>query len=255
MVSPEEEPPSETTSREAFPPTRWSLITRSRDHDETKAAVAMQELCQRYWYPIYAFVRQKGHGRQDAEDLTQGFFHSLLAKESFQAAQAERGRLRTFLLGSLDHFLVDVHRFRQALKRGGDRQLVSFDVLEAQERYGHEPQAHATNPASLFDRAWATDLLDRAFAETRRRYEERGKAPVFDGLKDYLGWKEKEVPYRDLATELGMREGALRVNIFRLRQRFRTVLEQEIAETVGSLDEVQGELDYLHKITATTQTW
>lgn len=240
---------SEPGSREAFPLTRWSLITRVRQGSAEEVGVAMEELCQRYWYPIYAFLRREGHDRPDAEDLVQGFFARMLASESFQRAEQDRGKLRTFLLGSLQHYLIDEIRFKTAQKRGGGRTVVSIDEKGADGRYLREP-AEEVDPALLFEKTWAQELLGRAIDATRRDYVNRGKGEVFDTLREFVGWHEKEVPYRQAARELGVKEGALRVTIFRLRQRFRQALEKEIAETVSEPAEIEAELAYLRKLVA-----
>ena len=233
--------------REAFPMTRWTLITRSQGETAAEATVAMEELCQRYWYPIYAFIRRKGYDREDAEDLAQGFFQRMLESDSFQRAEESRGRLRTFLLGSLEHFLIDDLRKQSAQKRGGGQTVVSIDEKNADGAYLREPQ-DGVDPAQLFEKSWARELLARAIGKIREDYEKRGKEDVFDSLQEFIGWQEKDVAYREVALRLGVKEGALRVAIFRLRQRFRDSLNQEIAETVDSPEEVEGELNYLMQV-------
>ena len=239
---------SDTDSEpEAFPLTRWSLITQSRSDTEREVALAVEELCQRYWFPIYAFIRRKGFSREKAEDITQGFFHKMLSKDTFQQARQEKGKLRTYLLKILQNHLADDYRMEKALKRGGGANIVSIDEEEANGRYLMEAETQL-DPAALFERMWARELLELAISRTRDEYSKRGKGKAFELLRDYLGWNSSEVPYREVASTMGVAESTVRVNIFRLRQRFRSNLESEIAETVSDREEIEPEISFLMQL-------
>ena len=242
-------PPSSPANSGSFPPTRWSLVTRSQSAGQEVAAVALEELCQRYWYPIFAYLRRMGHNAADAEDRAQGFFVQLLSRDSFQRAQRERGRLRSFLIGALGKFVTDIKRHDLTVKRGGRQRIVSIDERQADDRYIHEPR-DGSDPALLFERAWARDVIERARAATRASYVERGKEEVFDKLRRFLDWNESRVDFPALAEQLSTPAGTLRVSVFRLRKRFRGFLEAEIAETVESAAELADEIAYLMRVAA-----
>ncbi len=211
---------------------------------EIERRVALEELCQLYWYPIYAYIRRRGQSRHDAEDLTQGFFEKLLHDRTLEAAEAARGRLRTFLLAAVERHLADQHRRSSALKRGGGRQIIAFDDLKAEERYAFEPKDHR-DPESLFVRAWIQLLLDGVKERLRTIFAESGRAGVFEALLPFLLMDDDAPSYREVARRLDSSETAVRLLVFRLRSRFRELLRQEIARTVESPAEVEAELDWL----------
>jgi RNA polymerase sigma-70 factor (ECF subfamily) len=201
----------------------------------------MSELCRDYWYPLYAFVRRRGYAPHDAQDLTQGFFATLLETNA-TAADPKRGRFRSYLLGALKHYLAnDFHR-ANAQKRGGGQRLVEWDALEPEVRYALEP-AGQTDADTLFDRRWALDVLDRAMKRLRAEFATKQDESTFDVLKGTLSGAD--VSREEIAKKLGLSEGALKVAIHRLRQRYREVLRAEIAETVNSPDEVEDEMRHL----------
>jgi RNA polymerase sigma factor (sigma-70 family) len=225
-----------------FQTTRWSLVLAAQHAgDATRAHKAMSELCRDYWYPLYAFVRRRGHAPHDAQDLTQAFFATLMETNA-TAADPKRGRFRSYLLGALKHFLAnDFHR-ANAQKRGGGQQLVEWDALDPEARYALEP-AEQTDAETLYDRRWALDLLDRAMKRLRAEFQAKKDESTFDALKGTLSGAE--APREELAKKLGMSEGALKVAVHRLRQRYREILRAEIAETVDSPADVEDEMRHL----------
>lgn len=202
----------------------------------------MAELCRIYWYPLYAFVRRRGHGVQDAEDLTQEFFVRLLAKDQLAAVAPEKGKFRAFLLVSLKHFLANAWDRSKAQKRGGGKSTIVWNVLAAEQRYALEPVDHMT-PERLFERQWALAVLDRVLVRLQAEYVvQHGDALRFEALKPFLTTGRKEIGYAEAAARLGMTEGAFKVAVHRMRRQYRQLLQEEIAQTVASPDE-PGEID------------
>ena len=228
-----------------FHTTRWSVVLAAQHGgDASSASRAMAELCRDYWYPLYAFVRRRGHAPYDAQDLTQSFFASLLETKA-TAAEPGRGRFRSYLLGALKHFLAnDFHR-GNVRKRGGGQALVEWDALEPEARYGLEP-AEEGDGDTLYDRRWAMELLDRAMSRLRAEFAAKKDEATFEALKGTLSGAEGV--RADLAARLGMTEGALKVAVHRLRQRYREVVRAEIAETVDSPADVEDEMRHLVKV-------
>lgn len=243
-------PPGEPGRSFAFPTTHWTLVTRVRQGGEVRQA-ALEELCRLYWYPIYAFLRRRGHAQHDAEDLTQGFFLKLLNDDSFDAAQADKGRLRTFLLCALDRHLADQKRRAGAQKRGGGQQVLSFEELHAEERYTHEPQDQRS-PEWLFTQAWAHLLLDGVREKLRETFADTGRAGVFETLLPFLLGDGDPPSYREVAQKLDSSETAVRLLVFRARSKFRDLLRDEVARTVESPGEVAGELEWLKGVLTAT---
>lgn len=231
-----------------FPTTHWTLVTRVRQGGEIRRA-ALEELCGLYWYPIYVFLRRRGYPQHDAEDLTQGFFVKLLGDETFDAAQADKGRLRTFLLSSLDRHLVDQMRRQGALKRGAGWQIIAFDELHAEERYTSEPLDHR-DPEWLFTRAWTHLLLQSVRDKLREHFAETGRVGVFEALLPFLIMEDAPPSYRDVAEKLDSSETAVRLLVFRMRAKFRELLREEVARTVSSPEDVEGELEWIKSILA-----
>lgn len=223
-----------------FATTRWSLVAAAQDPAAPESRQALADLCAAYWYPVYAYVRRRGHDHHRAQDLTQAFFARLLEKNDLADADRTRGRFRSFLLTACQHFLANQHDHAKAKKRGGGRSHVALDFGGADDRYAREP-AHDDTPERLFDRRWALDLLDRALAELRTEYEESGRGKLFEALKGTLTGGA-DAAYAELARSLDMTEGAVKLAVHRLRQRYRDRLRAAIAETVEKPEDVDEEV-------------
>ena len=232
-----------------FATTRWSVVLAAGASRTQRSDRALADLCADYWYPLYAYVRRRGHDPEDARDLTQAFFAKLLEKNGLTSADPARGRFRSFLLTSMRNFLSSEWRRQAALKRGGEVELVSIDYDDAEHRYRVEP-ASALTPEAIYERRWALALLDRAVDDLRTRYADRDNAELFDLLKEYLGADPGGVPYGELSQRLNQSEAALRTALSRLRTRWRARLRELVAETVQEGRLVDDELNDLLKALA-----
>lgn len=230
-----------------FPATRWSVVLRARQQGEPHAAEALAELCKTYWKPVYAFLRRQGNSPHDAEDLTQGFFAMLLERDSLATVEETKGRLRSFFLVAVKRFAVNEHERASALKRGGGTVHVALDADEAEQACVFEPATGVT-PELLFERQWALALLDMVLKKLRAEYAKDGRDRVFDALKDRLSADGDATTLAATAATLGMNEGAVKVAVFRMRQRYRRLLHEEIALTVDSPSEVNAEIMHLFKV-------
>ena len=232
-----------------FATTRWSLVLEAGQRSSPKATEALPTLCETYWRPLYAYVRQRGHSVDDAQDLTQEFFVRHLDKQTLHVADPERGRFRSFLLASLKNFLTNEWRRDAAQKRGGERSAISLDFDEGESRYRLEP-SHTQTPERIFERQWALTLLDRALTKLRAEFDAAGKTEHFGRLKVFLGGSKSTVPYRELGRQLDMSEGAVKVAVHRMRRRYRALLREEIQHTVAAPEDVDKELSQLFDILA-----
>jgi RNA polymerase sigma factor (sigma-70 family) len=228
-----------------FATTRWSIVLAAGGASGSESSRdALAELCETYWYPLYAFLRTRGHSAEDAEDLTQSFFARLIEKHAVQHADPSRGRFRSFLLTSLKHFSVNEYHRGIAQKRGAGVPILSLEFERAEGRFQREP-ASAETPESSFDRRWALALLERVLARLEQEMLRSGKGPQYGRLKSYLTRDEPQTRYAEAARDLDMSEGGLKVAVHRLRRRFRDLVLDEIAQTVSSADEVDDELRHL----------
>ena len=218
-----------------------------RDQQSPSAERALSELCEIYWFPLYGYVRRRGYSPQDAEDLTQEFFRKVIEKEYLLTADADRGKLRSFLLASMKHFLADSRKAANAQKRGGGKVVLSLDQRDAEDRYLVEP-SHDESPEALFEKHWAQNLLDHIMSSLRKVYSEQGKQELFEALSEFLAWNNRDQSYVEASRKLGITENAARVNVFRMRKRFGELLRAQIAETVASPDEVPGELQHVFSV-------
>jgi RNA polymerase sigma factor (sigma-70 family) len=216
---------------EPFETTHWSLVLAARDRASPRAREALAALCQAYWYPLYAFIRRRGHLADVAEDLTQEFFARFLEPEFLATVERDQGRFRAFLLASCKHFLANQRDHARARKRGGGRRLISIDATEAEGRYRLEPAHHLT-PEALFERRWALTLLDQVFEQLRDEFDRAGKRDQFEALKSTLTGDGRSVPYARIAERLDATEGAVQVAAHRLRRRYREALRARIAATI-----------------------
>lgn len=221
-----------------FATTRWTLVMAA---GEAQAAGALEELCAAYWYPVYAYIRRRGRSKEDAEDLTQGFFASLLARGDIAGLRRENGKFRAFLLAAVKHFLANDHDRRQRLKRGGGAVHLTLDWQQADARFRLADES-ALSPDAAYDREWATALLERVLA---RMEAEADDPPRFQHLKAFLTFDREQIPYANVAVVLAMDVGAVRVAVHRLRGRYRRLLREEIARTLAAPNRVDEELGVL----------
>jgi RNA polymerase sigma factor (sigma-70 family) len=233
-----------------FATTHWSVVLEAGQGDCSRAAAALERLCRAYWYPIYAFIRRRGADPHSAEDLTQSFFAYLLEKEMLKKVDRNKGKFRSFLQAAVGNFLANEWDKRQAVKRGGRRQIVSWDELAAEDLYANEP-ADSLTPERLFERSWAFALLERALARLKQEYAAADKTELFAGLEPELTREVAPGWHAARAQELGMSEGAVKVALHRLRKRFGELVRSEIAHTVSSPDEVEGEIQHLFAAVST----
>ncbi len=242
MTSTDPQPTPIRRDLASFTPTHWSVVLAAAGHaDTTHARDALEKLCRNYWLPIYVFVRRQGHGPHDAQDLTQEFFARLLEKNFLAGVQREKGRFRSFLLASVKHFLANEWDKANAQKRGGGNVPISIDATRAESSFGLEPVDTLT-AERIFERRWALALLDQVLRRLREEYTRDGKEKQFEQLKPTLTEASRTVPYAEIATRLGTSEGAVKVAVHRLRQRYRELLRAEIADTVASPGEIDDEI-------------
>src|SRR5262245_24410978 len=209
-----------------FHTTHWSLIVAAAEQGGETAQIALTDLCQTYWYPLYAFLRRRGHSADDAADLTQGFFAALLEKGYLADADPQRGRFRSFLLTAIGRFASKEADRAAAKKRGGDRAILSLDFLDGERRYQQEPADQET-PERVFGRRWAVTLLDRTLGRLRADHEAAGKLEQYDALKGFLTADASQTSLRQVAESLNMTEGAVKVAAHRLKQKYRDLLRTE----------------------------
>lgn len=230
-----------------FVTTHWSAIVRATGGDSKVARAALGELCQMYWYPLYAFVRRQGCAPSDAQDLTQAFFARLLEKNYVADARQEKGKFRTFLLIALKRFLADEWGRRHAQKRGGFQTIVSIDQELAESRLSAEP-AHDLSPDLLFERGWALTSLEQTRLRLRDEYAASGRAALFESLEGCLTKDETASPYAEIASRLNLSEAAVKMAARRLRTRYRDLLREEIGKTVATPEEIQEEIRHLFSL-------
>lgn len=226
-----------------FATTRWSVVAAAGQHPSAEAQRALEDLCQAYWYPLYAYVRRRT-GEEDARDLTQSFFAWLLQKNTLATADPRRGRFRAFLLTVLKNFLTNEWEKQRAAKRGGGKTLLSLDFELQDSKLRLEP-ADGETPEQLFNRQWAMALLDRVLVLLREEYAAAGKAQQFDALKPFIAGAQGAASYAQAASALGWTDNAARVAAHRLRGRYRDLLRSEIAQTVADEREVDDEIRWL----------
>lgn len=241
-------PVTQRAAGACFVTTHWSVVLGAGQNDTTRAQDALGRLCHTYWYPLYAYVRQRGHSPQDSQDLTQAFFARLLSKKTLREIKREGGKFRSFLLTAMNHFLVDEWRKVKAEKRGAG-QIISLDSREAETRYGREPVDRIT-PEKLFEQNWALALLDTVYARLEQEYKAEGREKIFDVLRFCLLGERSQVPYAQLAQQLGMAENTVKTLVHRLRGRYREMLREEVGHGVVTEAEVEEELRCLFRALA-----
>jgi RNA polymerase sigma-70 factor (ECF subfamily) len=230
--------------RKGFATTHWSVVVAAGDSSAPVARDALEKLFGTYWYPLYAYIRRRGYGPHDAEDLTQGFFAWLLQSHHLRLADSERGKFRSFLLIRLKHYLSDNRKKDHAQKRGGGQPIISLDAQLAEDRYGLEPVTELT-PERIFERRWALAVLEQSVARLREEYVAAGRTELFEELKHFPPGQKGQSSYAEVAARLELTESAVKSAIHRMRSRHRDLLRQEIAHTVSTPAEVDDELRYL----------
>lgn len=227
-----------------FTTTHWSVVLAAGLSESPQAAQALETLCGVYWYPLYAYVRRRGHGHEDAQDLTQAFLLQLLERKSFARVDRDKGRFRSFLLAGLNYFLADAHDHASAQKRGGGQPARSFDEQTDEQRYRLEC-VDGLSPDKLFERQWALTLLDQVLARLEREFREAGKADLFQRLRVFLVAGQGESTYTQVATDLDLNREAVKKAVQRLRSRYYALFREAIAETVADPAEVEDEMRHL----------
>ena len=227
----------------AFTTTHWSVVLTAQD-ESPAAHEALEKLCRIYWRPIYSFVRRQGFGPEEAEDITQGLFAQLLERKKLSAVRKEKGRLRSFLLGALKYFLADEQRRAMAIKRGKGQRLIPLEELHGREEIHMEP-ADPTTAEMIYERRWALTVLERVLNRLKDEYEATNNAALFDSLKELLPDEPGAPSQADIAARLGMTENAVRQAFYRFRQRYQSILREEIAHTVATPGDIEDELRHL----------
>lgn len=227
-----------------FPATRWSLVAAAGS-GEAASRRALERLCQDYWPPLYAFLRGRGCSPEDAQDLTQTLLAGLIEREAFEGLSAERGRFRTYLLRCAKNLLATDWHAKTAQKRGGGAEHLSIDAEEGETWFAGMAAASDTNPDVLYDRQWSARLLRRIMIRLGEAYEREGKRDVFRTLQPLVAGGEERGRYGELAAELGVSEASLRMMVFRMRKRYRTLLRDEITQTVLDPADVDDEINHL----------
>lgn len=239
--------PSDSRNNGAhFGETAWSVVLAAGG-SESHAREALAELCQMYWPPIYAYLRQRGFNRDEAQDLTQIFFQRIVQDETLRRASPARGRFRSFLLGALTRCLADEKAYLRAVKRGGGAQFISMEEVATEEMH-HQRVTTNLTPADSLDARWAGLLLERALEKVRAEFSDNGKAETFDALSPFLGATRPEISYQDAAERMGLALSAVKTNIHRLRRQFASALRQEVMQTVSAPHEVDDELRQLRGV-------
>lgn len=239
--------PASSEVPRVFPNTRWSVVLAARQPDP-ESALALEAICEAYWYPLYAYIRRRGHSPHDAQDLTQAFFCRLLEKRLLDSADREKGKLRSFLISSLKNFMRNEWRRAATLRRGGDRVQAQFDTAFAEGRFAADNQS--LGPEETYDQQWAFTLLDLTVKRLRAEFSKVGKVGEFEALKECLLAPRGGIDYAKMTEKLGGNEGAARVAVHRLRKRFREIYREEISQTLAESADVETEMRHLAAVLA-----
>jgi RNA polymerase sigma factor (sigma-70 family) len=225
----------------AFATTQWSVVLTAQSGQSPSASEALEKLCRTYWWPLYGFVRRQGHNPEEAQDLTQGFFAMLLERKDLDSVRREKGRLRSYLLTSLRNYLGKARRRAMTLKRGEGKPLVPLDELMARERADLEP-GYTLTADGIYERRWALTLLEHTLARLEEEYRRAGNDVLFQQLKQLLTDESDRQSQAMIGEKLGMTENAVKQALHRLRQRYRVILRDEIANTVAVPTDIEDEL-------------
>ena len=226
-----------------FATTHWSVVLEAQGGSPA-AQDALEKLCRTYWRPVYSFIRRQGAGPEEAEDFTQGFFALLLERRDLGAVRKEKGRLRSYLLTSVKHFLASEQRRAMAIKRGKGQRLIPLERLRVDERIEMEPSDLVT-AEMIYERRWALTVLENVLSRLKDEYQTAGNAALFDSLKQLLPDEPGSPSQADIAAQLGMTENAIRQAFYRFRQRYQSLLREEIAHTVATPGDIEDELRHL----------
>ena len=230
-----------------FEQTSWTQVNAARADHSTLCQTALENLCKTYWYPLYAYVRRKGHPPDDARDLTQSFFCHFLERNLIAVADREKGKFRSFLLGSLNNYLGHERQHAMAQKRGGGRLDFSLDAEDAEGRFCHEPSTEES-PETAYERGWARTLLEQAMKQLRDEYLRMGKAELYKHLRHCLSEETDNARHRKVAAALGMTPGAVAVAAHRIRQKYRECIRAEITRTIADDEDTDEEYRYLRDL-------
>lgn len=241
--------PTTSAGQNAFPQTRWSVVLAAKRQSSEVSVVALETICRAYWYPLYAFVRRSGHTAHDAQDLTQEFFSRLLEKRWLDNADRAKGRLRTFLIAALKHFMVSEWRRASAQRRGGGQVHMPIDTGFAESRYAAESGSQLP-PDATFDKQWALALHDLTLERLENEFKAARKTEEFEALKECLMAARGSIDYSAVASRINTNEGAARVAVHRLRKRFREIYREEISQTLSENEDVETELHHLARALA-----
>jgi len=239
--------PGPTDTARQFATTHWSVVLTAGAGSSPDAQAALETLCRTYWYPLYAYVRRQGHSPEDAQDLTQAFFERLLEKKSLHEVDQRKGKFRSFLLASLNHFLADQWDHAHRQKRGGGLTFISLDEQKPEERYRLEPPDDL-DAQKNFERRWALTLLEQVLARLEAEHTAADKTGRFQALQVFRLGEKSSVTYAVVAARLGTSEGAVKVAVHRLRRRYGELFRAEIANTVASSEDVDEEIRHLRAV-------
>lgn len=249
-------PSLDVTGQKMFVTTRWSVIISGASADEAKAKEALAELCRIYWRPVYSFVLRRGYSSEDAQDITQDFFAMILRDHWVGHADQSRGRFRSFLLKSVQNLISHINEKRHSLKRGGDVQFISWDAWVADMPSQVSLSSDALNkmePEQIFDVGWAATVVEQAMRRLKEECELGGRRRLFDALSGHLVGDRSDVSYEQIGKALSLAEAVVKKQLYRLRQRFRSVLRDEVAQTVADPADLEDEIRYLCSALAATE--
>ncbi len=231
-------------SHAAFATTHWSVVLAAGETASPESQQALEQICRAYWFPLYAYLRRRGHTSHNAQDLVQDFLAQLIARRAFREVTPDKGRFRSFLIACLNHSVADAADRDRAQKRGGGATLLSLDAEQADQLYQLEARKEL-GPDQLFDRRWAMAVLDQALERLRAEQVAAGKEPLFVRLRTFLTDAAEPGDYEPVAAQLRLTPNAVAVTVNRLRSRFRELVRLEIAATVGHAAEVDTEMQHL----------
>jgi RNA polymerase sigma-70 factor (ECF subfamily) len=249
-MSPQSDAVHDSSDPRWFATTHWSVVLSAGQASSSHAAESLEKLCRAYWPPLYSYIRRRGHGPEEAKDLTQAFFAKLLGKNFWARADPQKGRFRSFLLTALCQFLADEKDRARTAKRGGGVSFLSFDEQTGEEHF-LQAQGQNLSGEQLFDRQWASTVLGQARARLCQECIASGKSGLYDRVSLVDDKNEGSLPYAVVAKELGMSVGAVKSAVSRLRQRYGELVREEVANTVCSPDEIQPEIRHLLSVIGT----